>query len=390
MIPYRHQGVVTTNGRMDLAQEITDATALQVQPADDGLQLSSFEAGNFEWWYFDVIDVRKGYVLKLVAHLGTDPLRKTFYPSVAVSALTPNGPKVMIQPFALDEFEASQTACDVWIKDAFHAWEVLSGDHHTYHVAIRLPSFSTVLEFQCHGAGWKPLGDAIPMQQGGRKAAFSWIIPVPTAKVVGTFCSDGVDYELETALGYHDHNVWRVDSQAKLFMDQVISHWHWGRFLNRETTVVFMDTHFDTHSLQSCLLAQNGTILHSSNNRVEVATAKEQWDPVMRTTYPSQLRMALPADRCALRMELTERSVIDSRDLLEGVSPLLKWLIRHLHSQPSYHGVLADATVSIGSENIHGEALYEAMYFRRKPWDKPRSSSFSRFMRHSRRTEEHA
>ena len=347
-----------------------DAAILQVQPADDGLQLSSFEIGNFEWWYFDVIDARQGYVLKLVAHLGTDPLRRIFYPLIAVSALTPNGSNVMIQPFALDEFEASRTACDVWIKDAFHAWEERAGDQSIYHVAIRLPSFSAALAFQRYGAGWKPLGDAIPMQQGNKKAVFSWVIPAPAAKVVGTFCSDGVDYELETALGYHDHNVWQVDAQAKLFMDQAISHWRWGRFLNHEITVVFMDTHFNTHSLQSCLLARNGTILHSSNNRVEVVTAKEQWDPVIRSTYPSQMRISLPADRFALRMELTERTVIDSRDLLEGVSPLLKWLIRHLISKPSYHGVLADATVSIGGENIHGEALYESMYFRRKPWDK--------------------
>lgn len=64
-------------------------------------------------------------------------------------------------------------------------------------------------------------------------------------------------------------------------------------------------------------------------------------------------------------MELMAQAVIDSRDLLEGVSPLLKWLIRQFISQPSYHGILADATLCMTGEEIHGQALYESMYFRR-------------------------
>ena len=368
MQSYRHQGMVTANGRVNPAQEITDATALQVQPADDALQLSSFEIGNFEWWYFDVIDARHGYVLKLVVHLGTDPLRTTFYPLVAVSLLTPQGTKSLRQSFALEDFEASRTACDVRIKDAFHAWVESSGPVRTYHLAVCIPSFSATLQFQSHSLGWKPLGDHIPIEQAGKHAAFSWVIPAPMAKVVGTFCSDGVDYELNAALGYHDHNAWQVDPQAKLFMDRAISHWRWGRFLGRDAAVVFMDTQFNTHSLQSCLITRNGRILHSSNNRVEVVTARERWDAAIRTVYPTQMTVTLTEAPCALHMALTARAVIDRRDLLEGVSPFLKWLIRHLISKPSYYGILADATVSLGDETLHGEALYESMALRRRPW----------------------
>lgn len=286
MTSYLHRGVATTNGRIDTSQEITDDATLRVRPVDDALRLSSFDVGNFEWWYFDVIDERNGCVLKLVAHLGTDPLRTRCYPSVVVSVRTPNGTKAVIIPFSLDDFEASREACDVRIKDAFHAWVESSGDTHTYHVAVRIPSFRATLQFQSQVTGWKPLGNAVPMQQGGKKAAFSWVIPVPRATVLGTFCSEGVDYDLEAALGYHDHNVWQVDCQAKLFVDQAISHWHWGRFLSRDITVVFMDTHFKGHSLQSCLIARGEMILHSSNNRVEIVTGQEQQDAAVRTMYP--------------------------------------------------------------------------------------------------------
>ncbi len=340
MTSYLHRGVVTTNGRVDSSQEITD-DALRVNPVDDALRLPSFSIGNFEWWYFDVIDARNGYVLKLVAHLGTDPLRTTFYPSVVVSAQTPNDTKAVMLPFALEDFTASREMCDVRIKDALHVWVESSGDGLTYHLTVRIPLFSATLQFRSQSAGWKPLGDEVPMQQGRRKAAFSWVVAMPRAEVVGTFCSDGVAYELEAALGYHDHNTWQVGSQAGLFMDQAISYWHWGRFLERDTTVVFMDTHFRTHRLQSCLVTSGETILHSSNNAVEVVTGQERLDATARATYPTQVTVTLADAPGDLHMELIAKTVIDSRDLLDGVSPLLKGLIRCLIARPSYHGILS-------------------------------------------------
>jgi hypothetical protein len=76
--------------------------------------------------------------------------------------------------------------------------------------------------------------------------------------------------------------------------------------------------------------------------------------------------VALAEEQSALDMTmiLHAKAVIDRRDLLEGVSPLLKWCIRRLISKPSYHGILADATIRIAGEEIHGEALYESMCFR--------------------------
>ena len=362
---FRHQGVVTTNGHVDTAHEITDAATLQVQPADDAFRLPSLDIGHFEWWYFDVTDARNNYVLKLVAHLGTDPLRTRCYPSVSVSVYTPDGTQSIIMPFAKEDFEASREACDVRIKDAFHTWVVYADNHQTYHVSVRLPSFSADLQFQGRLGGWKPLGDHVPMQQRGKAALFDWVIPLPRAEVVGMFCSQGVTYQLEEALGYHDHNLWQVDSQAKLFLDQSISHWHWGRFLGNDITVVFMDTCFRTHHLRSCLIARNGSMCHSSNNHIEVVADQEAQATAIRATYPTHIEITLPEAPCTFQMSLTQRAVIDSRDLLDGVSPLLKWLIRQMIAQPSYHGILADAAVCLGGTTLYGKALYESIYFRR-------------------------
>lgn len=67
----------------------TDPLAFNVSPPDDGFHLSNPEIGDFEWWYFDVYDPEINCTLKVIAHLGTDPLRKKFYPQLVISISSP-------------------------------------------------------------------------------------------------------------------------------------------------------------------------------------------------------------------------------------------------------------------------------------------------------------
>ena len=290
MASYIHRGVVQPNGRVDTSQAITDHAVLTGQPVDDALRLTSLEIGNFEWWYFDFIDARHGAVVKLVAHLGTDPLRTRFSPTVAVTVWTPHGSTMVRQRFALDDLQASRDVCDVTITDAWHVFLEPGTQVPVYHLTVNLPTFRATLRFQGQLASWKPLGHVVPMQQGRKRAAFVWVVPMPRAAVEGVFALDGVDYEIAEALGYHDHNVWQVDPTAKLFLDKVISHWYWGRFVGPEATVVFMDTRFQTHSLQACLLATGNTVVHSSNNLVEVTPEAFAHDAALHTTYRADFR----------------------------------------------------------------------------------------------------
>jgi hypothetical protein len=270
-----------------------------------------------------------------------------------------------VTPFAVEDFQAAREHCDVKIQDAFHAWVQPASEAPTYHLVVHLPDFSATLQFRGQLPGWKPLRDAVPMQQGRKHAAFSWVVPLPRAEVVGTFSMAGVSYELTEALGYHDHNVWQVGPHAKLFIDNVISQWQWGRFLGSECTVVFMETCFRTHSLRSCLLATDRTMLHSSNNLVEVVTEHVTQDDVLRVPYPTRMTVALPEEPYALQMVLQAKEVIDRRDLLAGLPSLLQWCVKRLCSRPAYHGILADTTVRLAGAERHGDALYESMYFRR-------------------------
>ena len=63
-------------------------------------------------------------------------------------------------------------------------------------------------------------------------------------------------------------------------------------------------------------------------------------------------------------MILSSKEILDKRDLLEGVNPFIRWLIKLLVSKPAYYGNLADSTINMADEKIRGMALYELMSFR--------------------------
>lgn len=363
---YIHKGTVKTNGFVDPSQSITDTSKLRVLPSDDGFQLTDSEKGNFEWWYFDVIDSNTGCILKLVAHLGTDPLRRRFFPQVAISIRTPTKIQSFIRPYSLRDFSASSDFCDVRMKDEFHAFVESPGKDNLYHLTVNINGFSANLTFIPEIEGWKPLGDKVNINIGRKKGAFSWIIPVPRAKVVGEFSLGKEKYELKEAFGYHDHNYWKVDVRKKLFMDDVISKWYWGRFLSKDYTIIFMDTYVMGHPIKSLMIAKQDKIIHSSNNLIEVFADEMKKDDQIKTLYPSRITIKSVEENNPFQMILKSKEIIEKRDLLQGVNPFIKWLIKLLVAKPAYYGILAESSINIADEEIRGMALYEVMSFRSK------------------------
>jgi hypothetical protein len=253
---YIHKGRVKTNGFVDPSQSITDPLKLKVSPVNDSFQLTDPERGDFEWWYFDIFDSTTGCILKCVAHLGTDPLRRRFSPQIAISVRTPTKRQSFIRPHALRDFSASRDLCEVRIKDEFHAVVESPSKENLYHLTVYTDGFRANVTFIPEIEGWKPLGDTAIITIGRKKATFSWIIPVHKAKVVGEFSLGKEKYEFKEAFGYHDHNYWKGDGRKKLFIDDAISQCYWGRFLSRDYTVIFMETHVKEHPIKSLLIAK--------------------------------------------------------------------------------------------------------------------------------------
>jgi hypothetical protein len=363
---YIHKGLVRTNGLVDPSQSITDTSKLEVLPSDNSFQLTDSERGDFEWWYFDIIDSNTDCILKLVAHLGTDPLRRRFFPQVAISIKTPARKQSLIRAYSLRDFSASRGFCDVRVKDEFLAFVESPTEDNLYHLTVNINEFSANLTFIREIEGWKPLGDKVKIEMGRKKATFSWIIPVPKAKVVGEFSLGKEKYEIKEAFGYHDHNYWKVDVRKKLFIDECVSKWYWGRFLSKDYTIIFMDTYVMRHPIKSVMIAKQDKIIHSSNNLIEVFADELKKDEQIKTLYPSRITIKSVEESNPFQMILKSKEIIDKRDLLEGVNPFIKWLIKLLVSKPAYYGILAESTINIADEEIRGMALYEVMSFRNR------------------------
>ena len=349
---------------VDPERTITDASELAVLPSDDRFHLKTYQIGHFEWWYFDIIDFKTGCVLKIVVHLGTDPLRRKIFPQVAISIRTPNKSDSIIKPYSLSDLRASSDFCDVSLKDEFHASIESPSKSGIYHLKININGFKAKFTFIRQTDGWKPFGDEISLKQGMKTAAFGWVIPVPKAEIIGEFYFDNKKYELEEALGYHDHNYWEVGSNKKLYMDEVISHWYWGRFLSRDYAVIFMDTSLKEKSIRSLMIAKGNDITHSSNNLIEVSVDKFQKDNHLKSSYPSQVIVTSLSKSNPFKMTLKSKEIIDLRDLLEEVPSILSWFIKLLISKPTYYGLLADTRIQVDHEEIRGFSLYEVMSFR--------------------------
>jgi hypothetical protein len=144
----------------------------------------------------------------------------------------------------MKHFQASSEKCGLRIKEDVRMSVDSSRQASEYRIDISLPDFSANLTFLPDLAGWKPLGDELIIEKGNRKGIFYWIIPVPRARVSGQFCIGKEANTITNAIGYHDHNCWNVDPDKKLYVDDVVSGWIWGRFLGEARTVVFMEIRF--------------------------------------------------------------------------------------------------------------------------------------------------
>lgn len=360
---FKHIGPVYDNGNVDTSQVITDDSVLRVIPGDDGFHLKDPVVGNFEWWYFDVIDIQKDILLKIVAHIGTNPLKTSVYPQLAMSVSTPERNEYITRKYEFDDFKGSVESCRIQIKDEFHAW----AEHHAhteYFIMINLPELSARLSFVSEIDGWKPSGDSVRYHKSGRSAHFMWIVPSPKARVDGFFMYKGIRYDMGNAIGYHDHNYCSVDKKRPLHFDSMVKKWFWGKCYFEDYTLIFMDTYFRSTQLKSLFLAKGGEIIHSSNNLLDLKVVDTVYDKKLGTVYPSSLSVSMKADAVSLDAFIDSVKITDRKDLLDEVPPFLKWFIRKFVARPAYYGLFARVTMEMENKKMDGFGNYEYMVFR--------------------------
>lgn len=363
MSGYKHTGPVYENGYVDTLQVITDYNVLRVLPVDDGYHLTDPIIGNFEWWYFDAMDIEKKILVKIVAHIGTNPLKTSIFPQLALSVSTPETDGIITRKYEFTDLRGSVANCRIQIKNDFEA-RVEFTFQTEYFIMVNLPEFSAELHFVSETEGWKPSGDRVRYNRRGRSASFMWIIPVPKARVNGTFIYKGNHYAMKNAIGYHDHNYCSVDKNKPLYLDKMVKKWYWGKCYCEDYTMIFMDTFFRTSRLRSLFVAKGDEIIHSSNNLMDLKIVNTEYDATLGNIYPSSMSVNLKEEDVFLEAIIDSDKIIDKKDLLDDVPSFAKWLIKKFVARPVYYSLFARISMVINDKKLKGYGNYEYMEFR--------------------------
>ncbi|MFO7934686.1 MAG: hypothetical protein R6U78_11455 [Bacteroidales bacterium] len=369
---YSHRGKVLDNGAVDTGvvmpvkdREQSAGNELAVRPEDDGLHVTDFNRGDFEWWYFDILDRDGGIFLKIVMHIGTDPLKTRVFPRLAISVNTPEISESLTQSYSLGDLEADTRQCGISVRDEIRIRSE-PGGLQEYFIEINHPQFSCDLRFTERMEGWKPLGKEVHHRIGKKKGAFSWVIPLPVAKVDGEFSYGNNHYTIRNCTGYHDHNYIRVYGEHPLHLDQLVTRWYWGKCYAGRYTVVFMDTRCRTHPTRSVMVAEDSRIIYSANNLVDCSVVSTGYDDHLRVKYPSSLLLRSTDEQFHFEAFFEYERMLDRKDLLEDVNPVLKFLIKKMVTRPAYQGILAGVSLKLNGRKMKGYGNYESMVFRNR------------------------
>jgi hypothetical protein len=352
-----------SRNRLEISDLKKDQTSNSAAYPADGYLLISERVGNFEWWYFDCMDIRNNCMLKIVVHLGTDPLRRSFFPKLAISIKTPDEISAIELSYQLKDFRAQKERCDIRLQEDCHIFSDSDHSGH-YHIEIHIPGFSASLDFAQAVPPWVPPAQKMKAFKGRRQSELFWNVSQPRAIVDGSFTYNNATYALNDAIGYHDHNYWQLNSKRGLYMDEVINQWKWGKCVAGPYTVVFMETRMRGGIAKSIMVAEHDKIVYSTHEDLTIAVNQEIRFRPLKSKYPSELSIGITDVDFPLELVLSGEELIESKDLLQGISPFIAWLIKNFVARPAYFGITCTAELKTPKHKLTGIGNYEFMLFR--------------------------
>ena len=306
-----------------------------------------------------------GCFLKIVLHVGTDPLRTRVFPQLAISVNIQEKKESLSSLFEFREMKADAQQCNISVGEKIKIWAEF-GELLQYFVKVDIPGFKCDFRFQSEIEGWKPFGKKVLYRSGIKEADFSWVIPVPGSKVEGDFFYKNNKYFLTNAIGYHDHNFIRPDRKHPLYMDDLVNRWLWGKCHTGRFTMIFGDVWCRKSRILPFMVAENNRIIHSSNNLIDCAVRSSGFDNILKVNYPESIKIKSIDAHFPFEAEFESETITDGKDLLEGVNPVLKFMIKKLIARPVYHGIFANVIIEIKNERLNGSGNFESMVFRGK------------------------
>jgi len=324
---------------------------------EDGLRVDP-KPGNFEWWYFeghleDGSAVVVTFFTKSLLDRGS-----RLKPGVSITITRPDGQKLTaVRPIEPAEFSASKEHCYVRAGDSY-----VRGDLAHYELHARAGDLSVYLNMNATVPAWRP-GAGKNYYDEALTRYFAWLPAIPFGEVEGHLTYDGKLHAVKGSC-YHDHNWGNVG------LNDVLSHWYWGRAHLGEYTLIFAEMHatprYGQQRIPVLMLAKGDQVLVEDGAPMRIEEQDFIADPGGRS-YPDGLDIFWDKDGGRLQMKLRSPALIDSFSLLDML-PTWQRVIGRLLANPYYFRLRADLDlcVSIGGvqERIQGQALYEVMLLR--------------------------
>jgi hypothetical protein len=344
-----------------IGPEFLERDGLAPEPAtwEDGLRADT-GPGSFEWWYFDA-HFDDGSTAVIV--YATKPLlerRGPLKPMLSFAITRPDGTKVGTYPlYPPGDFHAAWEQCDVRIGPNW-----AHGDLHRYelHAEAEAGGMAADLIFTGIVPPWRP-GTGKNYYDDALTRYFAWLPAIPFGTVEGALTYGGQTRRV-TGTGYHDHN-W-----GNIGLDQVMSHWYWGRAHLGDFTIIFVEMvstqGYGGVKLPVLMLAKGDRILAGDGRSLALQTQ----DFVRHSngrTYPQALDWHWQTAGETVHLALRRPQVIEAASLLGFLPRWQQWLGRLL-TNPYYFRFRADVELAIDLGEVrateHGEALYELMILR--------------------------
>jgi hypothetical protein len=125
-----------------------------------------------------------------------------------------------------------------------------------------------------------------------------------------------------------------------------------------------MNTHFRDNQITSLYISDGQKLIHSSNNVMQFQIDQQEMEGELNCSYPLKSVIKSLEVPETLNLIMKTKEVIDRKDLLSGVNPILSWLIKTLVSRPVYIGLEAECHLTVSNQNIRGIGIIELMHFR--------------------------
>jgi predicted secreted hydrolase len=333
---------------------------LQPQPEvwEDGLRTDT-APGYFEWWYFDA-HFDDGSTAVIVFY--TKPILNRsagLMPGLSVTITRPDGEKrVRFLLFSPDEFSAAQDSCNVRIGE-----NRVKGDLKSYSLHVDSGDLAADLEMSAVVPAWRP-GAGMNYYDAERKRYFAWLAGVPYGQVSGTLRYDGETHPVQGSI-YHDHNWGNVG------LEQVMSHWYWGRARVGEYTCIFVEMtsakQYGGQKMPVFMLARGGEIL-IEDGRPLCMDARDFVNHSGGRSYPQQISFDWVGDPGRVHIKLSDLQIIEATSLLSSLPRWKQFLARLMGANPYYFRFNAAMWLDVAFGGIesteHGQALYEIMLLR--------------------------